>query len=437
MSHDVFISYSSKNATAAEAVCHVLEENGIRCWIAPRNIAGGSKYGDLIEEAIKECQLVVVLFSKTAASSAWVNGELNLAFSEQKLIVPFRLDDTPLSGQAKLMLTQVHWIDAYPDFQNKFRDLLYAVNVALGRTTEKAEPNQPKSKSHITRKQLIIAVAAIVVICAGIFLVPWILEKTHSYKYDKNGIHVNIKGLTQQQETALTEILDNMTIVEGGTFTMGFDRSMSDYATILDSVSMPAHSVSVSDYYISRYEVTQNQWIAFMPIDDRCSEDEGNKAVEMLSWEDAMAFTDTLSRITNLSISLPTEAQWEYAARGGNRSKGYLFAGTTKDPTIVGWTSFDDLSAAHEVGGKLANELDLFDMTGNVSEWCKDRYAPYDSLPATNPQGPANGTKRVYRGGNYLVSNLFDIKTTVRYCDAPYVRHKGIGMRLVINNQEQ
>lgn len=162
----------------------------------------------------------------------------------------------------------------------------------------------------------------------------------------------------------------------------------------------------------------------------------GNNAMEALSWEEAMAFADTLSRLTNLSMALPTEAQWEYAARGGNRSKGHLFAGITKDPTMVAWTSFDNLDAAHEVGGKLANELDLFDMTGNVSEWCKDRYAPYDSLPATNPQGPAQGTKRVHRGGNYLVGNLYDLKTTTRHCDAPFVKRKGMGMRLVINNKE-
>ena len=104
MSQDVFISYSSYNKEAAQAICHVLEQGGIRCWMAPRDIPYGSQYGDVIDDAIKNCKVVVVVFSETAANSQWVNGELNVAFEEQKTIIPFRIDKTPLTGQTRVML---------------------------------------------------------------------------------------------------------------------------------------------------------------------------------------------------------------------------------------------------------------------------------------------------------------------------------------------
>ncbi len=138
MNHDVFISYSSQNREAAQAICHVLEQNEIRCWIAPRDIPGGAQYGDIIEDAIKICKVVVVLFSKTAAVSPWVSGELNVAFEEQKTIIPLRLDQTPLKGQNRVMLNQRHWIDAYPDYKTKFSDLVSAVSQAIGREVKQS-----------------------------------------------------------------------------------------------------------------------------------------------------------------------------------------------------------------------------------------------------------------------------------------------------------
>lgn len=113
MKHDVFISYSSQDKVAAQAICHTLEQNGIRCWIAPRDIPAGTEYGDLIDEAIKEATVVVIIFSENAAASSWVKGEMNIAFEEQKVIIPFRLDNTPLKGQSRVILNQKHWIDAF------------------------------------------------------------------------------------------------------------------------------------------------------------------------------------------------------------------------------------------------------------------------------------------------------------------------------------
>ena len=119
MNHDVFISYSSRNKPTALAICHVLEEHRIKCWIAPRDIPPGADYGDVIDDAIVACRLFLLVFSEPASLSQWVKGELNLAFSEKKIIIPYRIDDTPLKGAMRLILNQMHWIEAYPDAASK------------------------------------------------------------------------------------------------------------------------------------------------------------------------------------------------------------------------------------------------------------------------------------------------------------------------------
>ena len=188
---------------------------------------------------------------------------------------------------------------------------------------------------------------------------------------------------------------------------------------------------------ICKYEVTQKQWRAFLPTDGRCIKDGDNTAMDMLSWEDAKSFADTLTVITGLHFSLPTEAQWEFSARGGNKTHRNIFSGHAWDATEVGWTSFDELTSAHDVGGKRYNELGLYDMTGNVFEWCSDYYGHYSSVKQFNPQGPSKGSNHVLRGGDFRIDNLNDMKVSTRYFDAPFVNRKGAGLRLVINIENQ
>lgn len=438
MNHDVFISYSSQDMEAAQAICHVLEQNEIRCWMAARNIPPGSDYGDVIDEAIKSCKAVVILYSEKAASSPWVTGELNVAFEEQKTIIPFRLDKTPLKGQTRVMLNQRHWIDAYPDYKTKFNDLVKAVALAVGKDV-RLDPTPIKPSEHLKKykKPIIFGIIAAIALGLIIVLYPFIARQMHSYVYDKKGLHVNKKGLTTQQEDALTSILDDMVLVDGGTFVMGNTPEMEDYLTEQDSLSVNPHEVELDNYYICKYEVTQKQWRAFLPTDGKCLVDSDNTAMDKLSWEDAKAFADTLSAITGLLFALPTEAQWEFAARGGNKTHRYVFSGHAWDATEVGWTSFEELTSAHEVGGKRYNELGIYDMTGNVFEWCNDFYEPYSLERQASPQGPSKGSNHVLRGGDFRIDNLNDLKVSTRYYDAPFVNRKGAGLRLVINIKKE
>lgn len=437
MNHDVFISYSSRNIEAAQAICHVLEQNGIRCWMAPRNIPPGSDYGDVIEDAIKACKTVVVLFSEKAASSQYVKSEINIAFEEQKTLIPFRLDRTPLSGQNRLILNKTHWIDAYPDYKTKFNDLVEAIALSLGKEVQlETESVGLTNRIRHHKKSLLATAISFVVVTTSILLFPYIYKQLHTYAYNKQGLHVKVKGLMPQQEEALTSILDNMVFVDGGTFLMGNTDDITDYLTEQDSLSRNPHEVELDNFYVGRYEVTQKQWKAFLSSEGKCIKDGDDTAMDLLSWEDAVKFTEILFSITGLAFSLPTEAQWEFAAKGGVKSHHYLFSGND-DPTEVGWTSFEKLSSAHEVGGKRYNELGLYDMTGNVAEWCSDYYGPYATGKELNPQGPDKGTNRILRGGDFRIINLYDLKNTTRFFDSPFVNRRGAGLRLVINTKEQ
>ena len=144
MNHDVFISYSSKNKTTALAICHVLEEHRIKCWMAPRDIPPGADYGDVIDEAIVNCRLFVLVFSEPASLSQWVKWELNLAFTEKKIIIPYRIDETPLKGAMRLILNQTHWIEAYPDAAIKFGELVEAA----GRFLRHSVSSEPSAESN-------------------------------------------------------------------------------------------------------------------------------------------------------------------------------------------------------------------------------------------------------------------------------------------------
>lgn len=145
MYHDVFISYSSKNATTAQAICHELEDNHIKCWMAPRDIPVGAKYASVISKAIKDCKVVVLVFSEQSAISPWVESEINIAFSNRKPIVPYKIDTANLENYDEfyLMLNNRHWIKAYPDFKTRFTELVSVVSTLVGVVPDPKDTKQP------------------------------------------------------------------------------------------------------------------------------------------------------------------------------------------------------------------------------------------------------------------------------------------------------
>lgn len=227
----------------------------------------------------------------------------------------------------------------------------------------------------------------------------------------------------------------DMVFVEGGTFQMG--------STDGEGNEEPVHSVTLNDFFIGKYEVTQKQWRAIMGSDPPALHFKGYSdkfPVESVSWDDVQKFIQKLNEKTGMNYRLPSEAEWEYAAKGGNKTKGYLYSGSNTIDNVA-WYNDNSLSIARPVGQKQANELGLYDMSGNVWEWCNDWYSSdyYKISPTLNPQGPASGTYHVYRGCGWYYSRAKRCRVSYRSNDNPdkevigMPAYKGsLGFRLVL-----
>lgn len=197
------------------------------------------------------------------------------------------------------------------------------------------------------------------------------------------------------KQQAVAQLIGNMVYVQGGTFIMGRTSSKAYWC---DDSDQPAHQVTVGSFYICKYEVTQKLWKAFMGNNPSWTKAD-NMPVEWVNWVTAQKFIRKLNAFSGKKFRLPTEAEWEYAARGGNRSHNYLYSGSD-DINAVAWWKDNSGDKLHPVGTKRPNELGLYDMTGNAYEWCSDWQEPYQSGAQTNPKGPQTGDWKVMRGGN-------------------------------------
>ena len=210
----------------------------------------------------------------------------------------------------------------------------------------------------------------------------------------------------------------NMIKVSGGTFLMGKSADGNDVT--------PVHNVTLSDYYIGETEVTQELWQAVMGSNP--SYFYGNKMpVQQVNWNDCQTFIQKLNQLTGKKFRLPTEAEWEFAAKGGTKSKDYTYSGSDAIDDVA-WYG-DVTGRTHEVATKAPNELGIYDMSGNVWEWCRDWYDSYSSSPQTNPTGPSSGSFRVYRGGCWY-GNASYCRTAFRSDNFPTFSNKYIGLRL-------
>ena len=188
----------------------------------------------------------------------------------------------------------------------------------------------------------------------------------------------------------------DMVKVEAGTFMMGATSEMQDPW----NDEKPVHQVTLTnDYYMGKYEVTQSLWQTVMGSNPSNFKGD-NLPVERVSWNDSQEFINKLNSMTDRKFRLPTEAEWEYAARGGKKSRGYQYSGSRKISDVA-WYRYNSRSKTHPVGTKLVNELGIYDMSGNVCEWCQDWYGPYSNSSQTNPTGADSGNGRVCRGGSW------------------------------------
>ncbi len=276
---------------------------------------------------------------------------------------------------------------------------------------------------------------------------------------------------TWSAEHSLDVVVDDgFVYVEGGTFQMG--------STAGEWNEEPVHQVTVSTFYMSRYEVTHGQYLEFLNGAgvSAAGRLNGNEVIDMdgydvafshdgtlfifsgsgvadsidcpvmeVTWYGAAEYANWLSAESGLTkvytingtsvtanwsangYRLPTEAEWEYAARGGNASKGYLYAGSDNADEVA-W--YNNSGHSYPVGGKAPNELGLYDMSGNVREWCWDWYGSYSSGSQSDPRGPASGSRRVNRGGSWYYSAGL-LRSAYRYSNRPGNSYNNVGFRLV------
>jgi len=215
---------------------------------------------------------------------------------------------------------------------------------------------------------------------------------------DRNNKKITASATVKIQDPTLDDIIEDMVQVRGGTFTMGCTSEQENDCTGLER---PAHQVTLSDFYIGSYEVNQFLWKQIMGVNYNPSHNQDNNLpVESVSWDDVHTFIERLNERTGKSYRLPTEAEWEYAARGGNnQGGGYIYSGSnTLDD--VGWYADNSDGKTKPVGTKRPNALGLYDMSGNVDEWVSDRYGAYSDGALNNPTGPESGFSRIVRGGS-------------------------------------
>ena len=214
--------------------------------------------------------------------------------------------------------------------------------------------------------------------------------------------------------------------VEGGTFTMGATSEMTEP---WDN-EKPTHQVTLSSYYIGETEVTQALWKAVMGSNP--SYDKGDDLpVECVSWNDCQTFINLLNSLTGKDFRLPTEAEWEFAARGGNQSRHTPYSGSSRIDDVA-WYGINSGEETHPVKTKQPNELGIYDMTGNVCEWCQDWFGDYSSYAQTNPTGASSGSFRVLRGGCWYYSPRY-CRSSCRGGNTPEASGCNLGLRLVLS----
>lgn len=236
------------------------------------------------------------------------------------------------------------------------------------------------------------------------------------------GHRIEQKNSLPIMEFAVGSVSFKMIRVEGGTFRMG----SNDSEAYNDEKSI--HDVTLSDYYIGQTQVTQTLWKAVMGSNPSKWNGD-NLPVEQVSWYYCQIFINKLNSITGKSFRLPTEAEWEFAARGGNNSQGYKYSGSNNLGDIA-WCAYNSDNRTHPVAQKQANELGIYDMSGNVWEWCSDWYDNYCSSTQTNPKGPNRGFFRVLRGGGW--GDATGCRSSCRNHVTIGYRIDNLGLRLVL-----
>jgi formylglycine-generating enzyme required for sulfatase activity len=375
MAPQVFISYASADEAIADKVCNALENAGVSCWIAPRNIEPGRDFPTAIVDAVNSAHALVLILTEHAAASPHVLSEVSHAFNGKKRIIPFRISQQTLPEDLEYFLSLTQWLDA-PDgcTDRNLKRLIDATQAAVAGA--RAAPRPPTGKSR-TKWVAGSALTLLLVACLILSLKPRKLTRPKTPVTTPTGVTLSPPG-TGPPGAHLNIWLnpaDKLSYVwiPAGTFMMGCSAQDSE----CKDDEKPSPPVSIDKcFYLGQTEVTVAAYQRFAATHSRQSP-AGDDALPVsgVSWADAKAYCAAVSG------RLPTEAEWEYAARGGISQPYYGVI------SQIAWYAGNSGDVPHAVGKKQPNAFGLYDMLGNVSEWVLDRYYDkysFDSV-ATGP----------------------------------------------------
>lgn len=491
--YDVFISYSrkdfldeNKNVIPDNPVSKIkdcLKKSNITYWFDTEEVKNSDDFAERIETNLEKSRMLLFLSSKHSNASKWTRKEISLANDSNKKILPLKIDDSKFGSGIGFLLAGINFLEYFINpslvLETLVRDILLIkknINeeeikcdiVATAMNAHKAIQKQLQVISMMYQKLVDIGLsekkcpvcsstallAQKYCDCCGFFF-PLMYGISNESTIDdtylsimkalwnsspripgdpdfspepKNGRPTPSQPRSQSRSRnknvfRVGDVEFRMIPVEGGSFTMGEGTG--------------AHKVSLSSYKIGETPVTQELWEAVM--DDNPSKFKGgDKPVEQVSWDDCQKFIKKLNQLTGKEFRLPTEAEWEFAAAGGNRSLRMTFSGSM-NPDDVAWfgqncsenEDSDSNPGTHDVKTKAPNELRIYDMSGNVWEWCSDWYSEYSRQRELNPVGPESGTGKVCRGGSWSSEG--------KCCEVKYRNYGGVlkrdssyGFRLVL-----
>jgi formylglycine-generating enzyme required for sulfatase activity len=413
MAHDVFISYSSNDKVIADAVCAGLEAEKIRCWIAPRDVLPGMIYSESLLDALEASRVLVLVFSASSNASPHVLREVEIALKNEAIIIPFRIEDVPPSRRLSFFLSSIHWLDALtPPLEAHIKSLTKTMHRLLGQDV--AEPALPAGgEAKAERKYADRA-------------------EPNAGPRPKPADRPIIPPPARSDETpqTVTNTLGmKFALIPAGEFAMGSPAADKD---AYDD-EKPQHQVRITQpFYLGVTEVTQGQYRAVTGQNPSQFQGADNLPVETVSWNDAVAFCNALSTKEGRTYRLPTEAEWEYACRAGNPGR-FAFGDDDRMLDRYAWYVGNSDTRTHPVGQKQPNSFGLYDMHGNVWEWCADGYSAdyYKESPGVDPPGPSGASVRVGRGGSWF-SDPRVCRSAGRYGNAPGVRLFYLGFRLAL-----
>lgn len=431
--YDVFISSKSEDYHYAEEVYDFLTASGLSVFIASEELKkiGESQYADAIDEALDDSDhIVVVASSLDNIRSKWVKYEWSTFSNDLKsgyrdgnlltiLIGNIKLKDLPPS-------LRHHQSFNYESYKN---DILGYLKV---RQNDDENIEQDKKENEYLNRFSNFAKFTFVFIAIIIFgVILYFLWKNLKHIQDDSEQNISV-GIMD----TVNGVTFKMIRIDGGSFFMGAQKENPNginYDNEAMNIESPVHEVVLSDYYIGETEVTQELWLAIMRNNSSCFKGDKNP-VENVTWEEAVEFCRRLTIETGKTYRLPTEAEWEYAARGGNKTYNYKYSGSVL-LDYVGWYKGNSENRTHEVRsidcGK--NELGLYDMSGNVWEWCQDYYCDYSSDSQDNPMVTNSTNYRVLRGGSWY-SNTISCRVSYRGRNYPNQTNNRTGFRLVLVN---